>query len=185
MPETRKKRCDAEFEIVAGLAERIREKLSIDPEIIAGGTPSFPIHAKRQNVICSPGTTLFWDWGYSESFKDLSFNFAAVVASRIVSKPGTGLLCVDLGHKSISSENSLNSRIHFLNLPDAGFVGHSEEHLVISVPDNTPYRIGQVLYGIPHHVCPTTALYERVYVVENSNFTKTWRVIARDRTINH
>jgi D-threonine aldolase len=181
----RKKKCDAEFRAVEELALKISEKFSIDPEIVAGGTPTFPVHAMRNHVTCSPGTTLFWDWGYDTSFKDLNFEFSAIIVTRIVSKPGNDLLCLDLGHKSIAAENPLNSRVHLLNLPVTEFIGHSEEHLVVRVKDNKKYEPGQVIYGIPHHICPTTALYERVFVIEKSRFTKTWRVIARDRMINH
>ena len=183
--DVRKKKCDDEFKPVMDVIKKIQEKFSIKPEIIAGGTPTFPVHAERTDVICSPGTTLFWDWGYDESFEDLSFDFAAVIISRVISKPGDNRLCLDLGHKSIASENPLESRIHFLNLPEAEFIGHSEEHLVMKVEDNSSYKIGQEIYGIPIHICPTTALYERVFVIENSKFIKTWRVTARDRMINH
>ncbi len=181
----RKKQCDNEFIAVKELAEKIREKFSIDPEIVAGGTPSFPIHAKRENVNCSPGTTLFWDWGYDQAFDDLNFEFAAIVATRVISKPGPGLLCLDLGHKSIASENPLNNRVTFLNLQNAELTGQSEEHLVVKVEDGDQFNIGDVFYGVPHHICPTTALFERVFVIEKSKYTKTWRVIARDRMINH
>ncbi|MDB5149372.1 MAG: family PLP-dependent enzyme, partial [Mucilaginibacter sp.] len=40
-----------------------------------------------------------------------------------------------------------------------------------------------VLYGIPHHVCPTVALYERVYTIENENISGEWLNKARDRKI--
>ncbi len=184
-PVKRAEICNEEFGFVRDLVEKIKEKFSIDPEVVAGGTPTFPIHAKRDNITCSPGTTLFWDWGYNRDYKDLSFEFAAVVASRIISKPGSNLLCLDLGHKAIASENPLPQRVKFLNLPEIEFKGHSEEHLVIKVDDNSEFNIGDVYYGIPQHICPTTALFERVYVIENSKFTRTWRVTARDRMINH
>ena len=134
---------------------------------------------------CSPGTTLFWDWGYHLSFKDLPFEFAAVLVSRIISRPGTDLLCLDLGHKAVAAENPPDNRIAFLNLPGAEVTGHSEEHLVVKVRNNRDFFIGQVVYGIPWHICPTTALYDRVYVIEESMFTHNWRVIARDRIIKH
>ena len=46
------------------------------------------------------------------------------------------------------------------------------------------WRIGDVLYGVPEHICPTVALYERAYTVENHLVTGEWRNIARDKTIH-
>lgn len=33
--------------------------------LVIGGTPTFPVHAQRHNVQCSPGTFVFWDKGYA------------------------------------------------------------------------------------------------------------------------
>jgi D-serine deaminase-like pyridoxal phosphate-dependent protein len=41
-----------------------------------------------------------------------------------------------------------------------------------------------VLYGVPMHICPTVALYEKVFVIQNNKVVDEWRVIARDRKIN-
>jgi len=40
-----------------------------------------------------------------------------------------------------------------------------------------------VLYGLPYHICPTVALYERAITIENNNITGQWLNIARDRKI--
>ena len=47
-----------------------------------------------------------------------------------------------------------------------------------------PYKTGDVLYGIPYHVCPTVALYERLIAVENGVVTGEWKVLARARRIS-
>jgi len=39
------------------------------------------------------------------------------------------------------------------------------------------------LYGVPKHICPTCALYEKAFVVENGSVEKEWRIVARDRRI--
>jgi len=83
--------------------------------IIAGGIPTFPIHSKRKNVVVSPGTPLLWDQGYTNLFPDLNFRPAAVLLSRIISKPNSNLICFDLGHKSVASEMQF-PRVEFLNI---------------------------------------------------------------------
>jgi D-serine deaminase-like pyridoxal phosphate-dependent protein len=92
-------------------------------------------------------------------------------------------ICVDLGHKSVAAENPL-PRVYFLNVPEAIPVAQSEEHLVLEAPDSNLYSIGQVFYGVPKHICPTVALYEKAYVIENRLMTDAWNVIARNRYIN-
>ena len=45
------------------------------------------------------------------------------------------------------------------------------------------YKAGDIFYGLPYHVCPTVALYERVFTVENNLLTGYWKNTARDRII--
>lgn len=181
--EKRKERSDKCFELVKELNTNI-EQLGFEKlKIVAGGSPVFNVHALRENVDCSPGTCLFWDFGYQNMLPEQQFNYAALVISRIISKPSDNLLCVDLGHKSIAAENPF-PRVHFLNLPDAKQVGQSEEHLVLDVGDNSKFKVGEVLYGVPKHICPTCALYEKAIIVDEDGLAKKeWRVIARDRRI--
>jgi D-serine deaminase-like pyridoxal phosphate-dependent protein len=178
----RKSKCDEGFKPVETLAKKIETLEGKIPIIIAGGSPTFPIHGKRPNVLASPGTCLFWDWGYAEMFPDQKFQHAALVVTRIISKPDTDKICVDLGHKSIAAEQPF-PRVHFLNFPDAKQISQSEEHLVLKVENNADLEIGKVLYGIPKHICPTCALYEKTHVVENGIAEKEWRIVARDRKI--
>ncbi|MBR9998789.1 MAG: D-TA family PLP-dependent enzyme [Cyclobacteriaceae bacterium] len=182
-PDERKIQVDHDFEKVKLLAGDIRQKLDVEPVIIAGGSPTFPVHAQDPAVECSPGTSLLWDAGYAEKFPDIPFQTAAVVVSRVISRPGKDLLCTDLGHKSIAAENPLENRVRFLNVEGLEPVSHSEEHLVLRNTQNNPVAVGDVLYGIPWHICPTTALYQEVTVIRNNRITGTWEVPARTRKI--
>ena len=108
---------------------------------------------------------------------------AALVITRIISLPDKNKLCLDLGHKSIASENELHNRVYFLNAPELKFISQSEEHLVAEAPAGHIYKAGDILYGLPYHICPTIALYERALVAENNTVTTEWKTIARDRKI--
>jgi D-serine deaminase-like pyridoxal phosphate-dependent protein len=156
----------------------------VEPIIIAGGSPTFPVHAKRKNIECSPGTFIFWDKGYQMLCEEQHFLPAALVISRIISMPDEIKLCLDLGHKSISAENELSKRVHFLNAPELKFISQSEEHLVVETVAGHSFKLGDVLYGLPFHICPTCALYERAQIVENNEASGEWKIIARDRKIN-
>ena len=70
-----------------------------------------------------------------------------------------------------------------MNAPEAIPYSHSEEHLVLKVPDSSAFQPGDVLYGIPWHICPTVALYDHVLVAENNRIVNSWEVIARKRKI--
>lgn len=181
---TRKQRADEAFQSIVDLAAAIKSQSGKELNIVAGGSPTFPVHAQRLNIECSPGTFIFWDWGYKHLTPDEPFDYAALVISRVISVVDTNTICTDLGHKSVAAENPIDKRVHFLNAPDAEPVGQSEEHLVLKVPDASKFKAGDVLYGVPVHICPTVALYEKAFVVENNNALDEWRVIARDKKIN-
>ncbi|WP_143304904.1 D-TA family PLP-dependent enzyme [Chitinophaga vietnamensis] len=178
----RKQRCDTAFAPVAALRQQILDSGLPQPVIVAGGSPTFPIHGKRPHIECSPGTFIFWDWGYGRNLPEQPFQWAALLLTRVISIIDENLLCVDLGHKSVAAENP-QPRVFFLNAPTAQPISQSEEHLVLKVADTAQYPVGTVLYGVPLHICPTVALYEKAYVVENNTANTSWRIIARDRQI--
>ncbi len=181
--EIRTQKCNEAFLSVLELVDDIKQEGYPELVIIAGGSPTFPIHAKRATIECSPGTFIYWDRGYSLICAEQPFLTAALVISRVISLPDETKLCLDVGHKSISAENELGKRIYFLSAPDLVMVGHSEEHLVVDAGDVHGYNIGDILYGLPYHVCPTVALYERAITIEDNEISGEWRNIARDRKI--
>ncbi|SDD21050.1 D-serine deaminase, pyridoxal phosphate-dependent [Mucilaginibacter pineti] len=179
----RTERCDVAYHPVSKLQQDLKRKGYPEPVIVAGGSPTFPVHAKREAIECSPGTFVYWDKGYQLATPDQEFLPAALIVARVISLPGATKLCLDVGHKSVSAENELAKRIYFLNAPELIPVSQSEEHLVVEAGKGHTYKIGDVLYGIPHHVCPTVALYERAYLIENNALNGEWLNIARDRKL--
>lgn len=153
------------------------------PRVVAGGTPTFPIHAKRADLECSPGTCVFWDIGYATKFPDLDFLHAALLLTRVVSKPTANRLCLDLGYKAVSPDNP-QPRVSLLDLPDAVAVVHSEEHLTMETSRAADFQVGDCLYGVPYHVCPTVALHREAIVVEHGRIVDRWPVAARDRMLS-
>lgn len=181
-PKIREKDCDAAFKTVLGLKDKITNVGLPNPIIIAGGSPSFPFHCKRKNVIASPGTTLLWDAGYGGLFPEMNFLPAAVLLTRIISKPKAGILCFDLGHKSIAPEMDF-PRVKFLTLDHGRQISQSEEHLVVEYDDLKVLEVGDEHYAIPRHICPTVAKYEYLQVVENRYITDAWKVAARNQKL--
>ena len=150
--------------------------------LVAGGSPSFSVHAKYHDVECSPGTFIFWDARYDSDYVEQPFEKAAVVATRVISKVDPHTYCLDLGHKSIASEMPF-PRVVFLGDLSLTQIGHSEEHLVVRSDSPDALKPGDVLFAYPIHICPTIALHERVHVVEHEKVITEWKVIARDKKI--
>lgn len=155
------------------------------PKIVAGGTASFPIFATIADpaIELSPGTTIFHDYGYGDAFPDLLFQPAALLLTRVISRPTPNRITLDLGYKSVASENPLTNRVRFPDLPNAVPVLQNEEHLVIETSSAERFTPGDALFAIPKHICPTTALHQQVYVVSGGRLVDRWPVVARDRVL--
>lgn len=181
---TREARCLNAFEGVEAFVAELQKSGLLVREFVCGGSPTFGIHARYGDRTLSPGTTVLWDFGYSEKFSgDLCFLPAAVLLTRVISKPSETQITVDLGHKSVAAENP-HPRVRFLEIEgDVPVVMQSEEHLVLNVGDSRHFRIGQVLHGVPRHVCPTLALHGEATVVRNGRVGEVWQITARNRRI--
>ncbi|HYR57624.1 MAG TPA: D-TA family PLP-dependent enzyme, partial [Chthoniobacteraceae bacterium] len=180
-PAARTALCEAAFAPADALRAELERAGMPVPRFVAGGSPTFPIHARR-NVECSPGTTVLWDAGYGRKLRDLPFEPAALLLTRVVSKPAENRLCLDLGHKAVAAEMP-HPRVIFPVLHDVNPVVHSEEHLVIETPRGPEFAVGDALLGIPWHVCPTVALHSEVWALQNGEATERWPVVARARRI--
>ena len=181
--QERERMVDSDFAPIIALRERLKNAGFPVPTLIASGTPTFPIHARYEDRECSPGTTILWDFGYGDRYADLPFQHAALLLTRVISKPGTDRICVDLGHKAVAAENP-HPRVCFLNLNSCEAVMHSEEHLVLVTPDAPKIRVGDILFGVPRHICPTVALHDEAFVVKDGFVCGRWPITARRRKLS-
>lgn len=179
----RQQNIDKDFKGVEQLVKAIESSGLPKPMLVAGGTPSFTSHLLRAETFCSPGTCVLWDWGYGEKLSEQQFLHAALVFTRVISKPAVGIITVDLGHKAIAAENPIDKRVHFLNLVNYELLSQSEEHGVLAVQDWDALQVGDVLYGVPYHICPTVNLYDEANVVEEGRVVDRWEVLGRRRKI--
>lgn len=180
--DVRRERSSEAFRAVEQLASSVKEAFGSSPVIIAGGSPTYAFYADRSGVECSPGTFVFWDRSYQKMMPEEPYRPAALVICRVVSIVDKTRLCLDLGHKSLSADHP-QPRVYFLNATDAIPISHSEEHLVVTVPDTSAHHIGELFYGIPQHVCPTVALYERASVADENKIIGEWEVTARNKKL--
>ncbi|MBV9265287.1 MAG: alanine racemase [Acidobacteriaceae bacterium] len=155
-------------------------------EIITSGTPASPAAISyqpfRTNSFLhriSPGTVVLNDLSSLEQLPGFGFAPAALVLSTVVSYPAPGYLTCDAGHKSVSAD---------AGVPTCAVLGHpelvplkpSEEHLPIQATDGARVpAIGDQLYILPRHVCPTVNLFDTAIVVANGRAESIMPISAR------
>jgi D-serine deaminase-like pyridoxal phosphate-dependent protein len=167
---------------------RLRDRLEATGQrverLVLGGTPTFPIHAALEapGVECSPGTCALHDGSYASKFPDLPFTPAALLLGRVISRPGPGRICLDIGYKAVAADPA-GARLTILDVPDATLGPQSEEHLIVMTPNADRIPPGTTVLAIPTHVCPTCALHRRALVVDEGAVVDEWEVTARDREI--
>jgi len=174
------------FEPVAAMHDQLEKAGCPVPKIISGGTPTFPVYASMAHraIELSPGTCTFHDASYGEKFPDLNvFTPAALLFTRVISRPKPNRITLDLGTKAVASDPPLGQRVVFPDVPDAMHVIHNEEHLVIETSHADRFQPGDWLLGVPQHVCPCSALYREAYVIANGELVDRWEVVARDRQL--
>jgi len=181
----RKAAVESQMAQVEQVRTALRQEGIRTPLIISGGSPSFPCHLAEAESFLSPGTLFLWDWGYQQNLPDLKFTPAAVLMTRVISHPDKGIFTLDLGYKAIASDPP-GDRGLLLGVPGAKPLFQSEEHWVWAMPegkeDDRP-PIGKVLYVIPTHICPSSALYRAVKVATSAEriASEEWAVAARNR----
>jgi D-serine deaminase-like pyridoxal phosphate-dependent protein len=157
------------------------------PRFVVGGTPTFPIHARMDvpDLECSPGTMVLHDHGYGSRFPDVAgFVPAALLLTRVISRPTPVRITLDLGYKAVSADPPLGNRCLLLDVPDYQAILQNEEHFVIETPAAERYRPGDEIFAIPTHVCPTVALHRQASVIENEKVVGMWEIAARDRVLS-
>ncbi len=155
-------------------------------EVITSGTPAFPCSVSyapfRSGKFVhrtSPGTVVYSDatsmtqlpagWGYQP---------AAVVVSTVVSHPKANYLTCDAGHKSVSADAGVPT-CEVAGRPDLRPLKPSEEHLPIEVLGGARPEIGESLYLIPRHVCPTVNNFDDALIIVGGRVVGVERVTAR------
>ena len=178
----RTKQCDSDFAPVLAFRDELESAGLTVPELVAGGTPTFPIHANHPERTCSPGTTTLWDFGYEDGLPDMDFECAAVLLTRVISCLDEKRVCFDLGHKAVGADKP-SPRVRMFGHESAQTVVHSEEHLTLQLDGANGLGVGDTCYGVPVHVCPTVALHDHAWVVQNGKAIGLWEIAARRRSL--
>lgn len=174
--------CDQGTAAIESLQARLEAAGLPVPRRIMGGTPTLPCHARHAGADLSPGTCFLHDLGYSEMFPDLKFEFAALLFTRVLSSSKPGYVTFDLGSKAIAADPK-GELGRFLSIDGTRTLIHSEEHWLLEVSSDLRFRVGEEHYVVPTHVCPSVALHQQFYAVQDGRIQATWKVTARDRIL--
>jgi D-serine deaminase-like pyridoxal phosphate-dependent protein len=158
-------------------------------EVITAGTPTFPASLAYPGFRdasfvhrISPGTIVYCD---ATTFAQLpaayGYRPAVLVAARVVSHPRPAIITCDGGHKAVSADAGVPTCIA-LGHSELSAIGPSEEHLPFTVKDGAePPPVGEVLYLLPRHICPTVNLFDDALIVRGGAIESVESVTARGR----
>jgi D-serine deaminase-like pyridoxal phosphate-dependent protein len=159
------------------------------PEVITAGTPTFPASLAYPGFRdasfvhrISPGTIVYCD---ATTFAQLpaayGYKPAVLVAARVVSHPRPAIVTCDGGHKAVSADAGVPTCI-VLGRAELTGIGPSEEHLPFTVKEGAePPPVGEILYLLPRHICPTVNLFDHALIIRNGAVESVERVTARGR----
>jgi D-serine deaminase-like pyridoxal phosphate-dependent protein len=157
------------------------------PELITSGTPTFPASlsyvgfTNRLIHRISPGTIVYGD---ATSLEQLPASYgyapAALVLSRVVSHPHEGIITCDAGHKTVSADAGVPTCI-VVGHPGMSPLSPSEEHLPIQVTNGRSVAVGELLYLLPRHICPTVNNFDSALLVRDGRLAGVEKISARGR----
>jgi D-serine deaminase-like pyridoxal phosphate-dependent protein len=179
----------AGYERLLKVVSEIERCAVVVPEVITAGTPTFPCSLSfggfRTGSFLhrvSPGTVVYCDATTMAQLPgEYGYRPAVLVLTRVVSQPRAGIVTCDAGHKAVSAD---------AGVPTCVVVGHSdltplspsEEHLPMAVQGGAPGpQVGEALYLLPRHVCPTVNNFDCALLVQAGEVQSVEKVSARGR----
>lgn len=159
------------------------------PEVITAGTPTLPCSISYQGFRAggfihriSPGTVVYSDASSLVQLpKDYGYRPAVLVLSRVVSHPRAGIVTCDAGHKAVSADSGVPTCV-VVGHPELTPLSPSEEHLPLEVEGGAAGpQVGEALYLLPRHVCPTVNNFDDALLVRNGEIEAVEKVSARGR----
>lgn len=157
------------------------------PEVVTAGTPTLPCSLAYQSFRgkgfvhrVSPGTIVYGDaTSLAQLPREWNLRPAVLVAARVVSQPCAGKITCDAGHKAVSADAGVPTCV-VVGHPELTPLAPSEEHLPMAVQEGSAApQIGEILYLLPRHVCPTVNNFDEALLVRDGAIEKVEVVSAR------
>lgn len=176
---------DAGFKAASAKIEAtldLLKKAGLEAKIISGGsTPGAtktPLIPRTTEI--RPGTYVFYDASSLEAKCCLESDCALRVITTVVSTSVPGQCLIDAGSKTFSSDvtRGPNTFGHFVGRPWT-MRKMNEEHGYVEIKDKA--RVGEKVWVIPSHVCPTVNLHDEIWYGRDGKVEGSWKVAARGR----
>jgi D-serine deaminase-like pyridoxal phosphate-dependent protein len=188
-PRERTAAAHAGYERLLKVVSQIESSGKDVAEVITAGTPTFPCSLSFEGFRTgrfihriSPGTVVYCDaTSLAQLLSEYGYRPAVLVLTRVVSHPRAGIITCDAGHKAVSAD---------AGVPTCTVVGHpeltplspSEEHLPMSLQGAAAGpQVGEALYLLPRHVCPTVNNFDCALLVQDGEVKSVEEVSARGR----
>lgn len=137
------------------------------PEVSTGGTPDM-WSASTESVFTEYriGTYIYNDRSLLVNGVTSENKCAARVHATVVSRPTADRLVIDAGSKVLTSDlmGMFDDYGYVVGQPNASIKSLSEEHGVVSVPDNCELVVGDVVEIIPNHVCVVSNMFDQAWL---------------------
>ncbi len=190
-PEEREERVHRGYDHLMKLVSALEAAGVPAEEVITSGTPAAPFAISYAGFNTpgfntpsfvhriSPGTVLYNDTHSLEQLPDWGYKPAAVVLATVISHPTPHSITCDAGHKSVSADAGVPT-CAVIGHPELTPRGPSEEHLPIEVAEGHELpAIGDKLYLVPRHVCPTVNNFDEALFIVNGRVQSVESVTAR------
>ena len=159
------------------------------PEVITAGTPTFPCSLSYEGFRkggfvhrISPGTIVYCDaTSLAQLPQEYGYRPAVLVLTRVVSQPSAGIITCDAGHKAVSADAGVPTCV-VVGRRELAPLPPSEEHLPMAVEEGAAGpHVGEALYLLPRHVCPTVNNFDFALLVRDGEIESVEKVSARGR----
>jgi D-serine deaminase-like pyridoxal phosphate-dependent protein len=179
----------AGYSSLLGLVSEIQRSGASVPEVITAGTPTLPCSLGYEGFRgkgfvhrMSPGTVVYNDaTNLAQLPHEYGLRPAVLVLTRVVSRPRGGVVTCDAGHKAVSADAGVPTCV-VVGHPELTPLSPSEEHLPMAVAGETAGPpVGEALFLLPRHVCPTVNNFDCALLVRNGQIESVERVTARGR----
>jgi D-serine deaminase-like pyridoxal phosphate-dependent protein len=178
----------AGYDRLLQLIQEIQQNGFRVPEIVTAGTPTFPCSLTYKGFQSpgfahrvSPGTLVYNDAvSLAQLPQEFGYEPAVLVLSRVVSHPASDIVTCDAGHKSVSADAGVPTCV-VIGHPELRPLSPSEEHLPLQLKESRGPSIGDAVYLLPRHVCPTVNNFDLALAVRDGKIESIERVTARGR----
>jgi D-serine deaminase-like pyridoxal phosphate-dependent protein len=176
------------YDRLLDLVREIQQSGSNVPEVVTAGTPTFPCSQtykgfQKSDFVhrVSPGTIVYNDaTSLAQLPQEFGYEPAVLVLSRIVSRPADNIITCDAGHKAVSADAGVPTCV-VMGRSGLMPLSPSEEHLPLQLNESRGPSLGEALYLLPRHVCPTVNNFDLALAVRRGKIDSVEKVTARGR----